>query len=40
MQEILTEGERRLNTIDLLIRVACFANRQAMFAISKAADSN
>jgi len=29
-----------LSTVDLLVKVACFVNKNIMFAISKAADLN
>jgi hypothetical protein len=33
-----TNRKGMLNTVNLLIRVACFANKYIMFATSKAAD--
>jgi hypothetical protein len=34
------EGKGRSSTVDLLIKLACFLNKQIMFAISKTADLN
>jgi hypothetical protein len=38
-QGILTESGR-LNTVDLLIKVACFVKKRIMFALTKATNQN